>query len=195
MVKIKGLHNAITSGRSAGEAIAEQPGTSSAAAYSAKLAATHVAKEMERASRFRQVVARFGPTFGFPLLALGRFLPRVDAHEDYTTMTTASYPYKSGQPFDKMTFAAFSGTVHREGQPSHLKILKGDVCEKQCAPKYGAPCIAFCPAGVYEEIQGVVKAANPSNCLHCKTCQRKCPFDNIRWHVPEGGGGPKYTEM
>ncbi|MFO0795032.1 MAG: 4Fe-4S binding protein [Candidatus Brocadiaceae bacterium] len=21
--------------------------------------------------------------------------------------------------------------------------------------------------------------ANPSNCIHCKTCQRKCPFDNI----------------
>ena len=36
------------------------------------------------------------------------------------------------------------------------------------------------------------KPANPSNCLHCKTCQRKCPFDNIRWTAPEGGGGPRY---
>ncbi|MDI9432440.1 MAG: 4Fe-4S dicluster domain-containing protein [Planctomycetota bacterium] len=36
--------------------------------------------------------------------------------------------------------------------------------------------------------------ANPSNCLHCKTCQRKCPFDNIRWTAPEGGG-PRYKRM
>jgi ferredoxin len=37
--------------------------------------------------------------------------------------------------------------------------------------------------------------ANPSNCLHCKTCQRKCPFDNIRWTAPEGGGGPRYKRI
>jgi electron-transferring-flavoprotein dehydrogenase len=40
-----------------------------------------------------------------------------------------------------------------------------------------------------------VKPANPSNGLHCKTCQRKCSFDNIRWTVPEGGGGLRYKRM
>jgi electron-transferring-flavoprotein dehydrogenase len=48
---------------------------------------------------------------------------------------------------------------------------------------------------VYETIHDEVKPANPSNCLHCKTCQRKCPFDNIRWTVPDGGGGPRYKRM
>ncbi len=50
-------------------------------------------------------------------------------------------------------------------------------------------------AGIYEAIHDEVKPANPSNCLHCKTCQRKCPFDNIRWTAPEGGGGPRYKRM
>ena len=34
---------------------------------------------------------------------------------------------------------------------------------------------------------------NPSNCLHCKTCEIKDPYKNITWTCPEGGGGPKYS--
>ena len=34
---------------------------------------------------------------------------------------------------------------------------------------------------------------NPSNCLHCKTCEIKDPYNNIIWTCPEGGGGPKYS--
>ena len=34
---------------------------------------------------------------------------------------------------------------------------------------------------------------NPSNCLHCKTCEIKDPFNNIIWTCPEGGGGPNYS--
>ena len=36
---------------------------------------------------------------------------------------------------------------------------------------------------------------NPSNCVHCQTCRHKCPHQVIQWHVPEGGGGPKYKIM
>jgi electron-transferring-flavoprotein dehydrogenase len=35
---------------------------------------------------------------------------------------------------------------------------------------------------------------NYTNCIHCKTCDIKCPADNITWTVPEGGGGPNYKE-
>jgi electron-transferring-flavoprotein dehydrogenase len=34
---------------------------------------------------------------------------------------------------------------------------------------------------------------NPSNCLHCKTCDIKDPFKNITWTCPEGGEGPSYS--
>ena len=35
----------------------------------------------------------------------------------------------------------------------------------------------------------------PQNCLHCKACDIKDPSQNIRWTVPEGGGGPEYSMM
>jgi electron-transferring-flavoprotein dehydrogenase len=197
MIKIKGLHNAIDSGRMAAEAIDETPDQPArlAAAYTARLSRSNVEKEMRAASKFRQTVATFGPTIGLPLASAGVWLPDFRVHEDFRIMTKASYPFRATAPFDKMTFASLAATHHREGQPSHLTILDREICDTKCRPVFKAPCITFCPAGVYEEIQGIVKPANPSNCFHCKTCQRKCPFDNIRWTVPEGGGGPRYTRM
>jgi len=130
-----------------------------------------------------------------PLSVLSGLLPRFKTEKDYQAMTPAGYRLKPDQEFDKDTFTAMAATEHREEQPSHLKILDSDVCRTKCTPVFNSPCITFCPAGVYETIHYQVKPANPSNCLHCKTCQRKCPFDNIRWTVPEGGGGPRYKRM
>ncbi|KDR74250.1 hypothetical protein GALMADRAFT_71140 [Galerina marginata CBS 339.88] len=33
------------------------------------------------------------------------------------------------------------------------------------------------------------------NCIHCKLCDVKVPTQDITWTVPEGGGGPKYSEF
>ena len=56
-----------------------------------------------------------------------------------------------------------------------------------------------CDAGVYEYTtteQGRPKLViNAQNCLHCKACDIKDPSQNIKWTVPEGGGGPNYTVM
>ena len=197
MLKIKGLHNAIESGILAGQAVAdalEQPETA-AAKYTRLLEKSNVAAEMRSARNFRQAVARFGPTLGMPVSALGGLLPRFAIEEDYKTMTSERYKYKGNVEFDKATFTALAAAEHREEQPCHLKILDGSICENECVPKFHRPCITFCPAGVYETIADELKPANPSNCLHCKTCQRKCPFDNIRWTVPEGTGGPRYKMM
>jgi len=150
---------------------------------------------MKTAKNFRQTAAKFGPLQGMPLSVLGHWLPKFHVEKDYEAMTGASYRLKPNQSFDKDTFTAVAATEHREEQPSHLKILDRTICDTKCRPFFGAPCITFCPAGVYEAIHDEVKPANPSNCLHCKTCQRKCPFDNIRWTAPEGGGGPRYKRM
>jgi electron-transferring-flavoprotein dehydrogenase len=156
---------------------------------------SNVAKEMKSAANFRQTVAKFGPLFGMPLSVLGTLLPSFNVEKDYEAMMVLPYRLKPGQHFDKDTFTAVAATHHREEQPSHLTILDSSICQEKCVPLFNAPCTTFCPAGVYESIQGEVKPANPSNCLHCKTCQRKCPFDNIRWTVPEGTGGPRYKRM
>jgi electron-transferring-flavoprotein dehydrogenase len=197
MLKIKGLHNAIDSGIQAAKAIVASLDDSSAAArrYTESVDRSNIAKEMESAKHFRQTVAKFGPLQGMPLSVLNSWLPQFHVEKDYETMTTASYKLKPAQSFDKDTFTAVAATAHREEQPSHLKIIDPSICRTKCVPVFNAPCITFCPAGVYETIHDEVKPANPSNCLHCKTCQRKRPFDNIRWTAPEGGGGPRYKRM
>ncbi|MEE9370049.1 MAG: electron-transfer flavoprotein:ubiquinone oxidoreductase [Sedimentisphaerales bacterium] len=197
MLKIKGLHNALDSGMQAGKAIAETLNDRQTAAlrYTRLIEESNVAKEMRSARNFRQTVAKFGPLQGMPLSIFGGLLPKFKVERDFEVMTNTHYRLKSKQEFDKDSFTAMAATEHREEQPSHLTILDSNVCQTKCTPRFNSPCITFCPAGVYETVHDEVKPANPSNCLHCKTCQRKCPFDNITWTVPEGGGGPRYKQL
>jgi electron-transferring-flavoprotein dehydrogenase len=92
----------------------------------------------------------------------------------------------------------YSGSTHEEKQPAHLKVLDLDICYGKCTEEYQNPCERFCPANVYEmEINEETGERNLklnfSNCVHCKTCDVKDPYENIQWVPPEGGGGPKYT--
>jgi electron-transferring-flavoprotein dehydrogenase len=52
--------------------------------------------------------------------------------------------------------------------------------------------VQFCPAHVYEWENGDLKL-NPSNCVHCKTCDIRDPYEIIWWVPPEGGGGPRQS--
>ena len=197
MLKIKGLHNAIHSGIFAANAVVASFNNPAMTAvkYTDLVDSSNIGTEMKSAKNFRQTIAKFGPLFGMPISAFGSLLPKFKVEEDYKAMTSAHYKLKCNKEFDKDTFTAMAATQHREDQPSHLQIINRNTCVQLCTPKFDRPCITFCPAGVYETVKGQVKPANPSNCLHCKTCQRKCPFDNIRWTAPEGTGGPRYKRM
>ena len=197
MLKIKGLHNAIDSGMQAAKAIAETLDKPEKAAvkYTEMVEQSNIMEEMKLSRNFRQTVANFGSLQGMPLSILGELLPKFKVEKDCEAMTIARYRLKPNREFDKDTFTALAATQHREEEPSHLTILDSAICRTKCTPMFNSPCITFCPAGVYETVHDEVLPANPSNCLHCKTCQRKCPFDNIRWSVAEGGGGPRYKKM
>ena len=98
---------------------------------------------------------------------------------------------------DKLTGVYLSRTHHREDQPPHLIIHDRKLCITTCLERYGTPCTRFCPGQVYEYHEHPETGAreiklNPSNCLHCKTCDIKDPFGNITWTCPEGGEGPEY---
>jgi electron-transferring-flavoprotein dehydrogenase len=103
--------------------------------------------------------------------------------------------------FDKLTDLYHSGTRHEEDQPSHLIIHDTNVCEQRCVKEFGSPCQNFCPANVYEMLDdssapnGKRISLNPSNCVHCKTCDIQDPYQIITWVPPEGGGGPNYDGM
>jgi electron-transferring-flavoprotein dehydrogenase len=94
---------------------------------------------------------------------------------------------------DRLTDVFMSGTIHDEDQPCHLKIKDRAKCV-ECIKKFGAPCQRFCPAEVYRLEDGHIHV-DFSNCLHCKTCQIKDPYQNIEWMFPQGGDGPRYTRM
>ena len=103
--------------------------------------------------------------------------------------------------FDKLTDLYHSGTKHEEDQPSHLVIHDTNICNTRCVVEFGNPCQNFCPANVYEMVDAADVAhgkaihLNPSNCVHCKTCDIMDPYEIITWVPPEGGGGPNYDGM
>jgi electron-transferring-flavoprotein dehydrogenase len=103
--------------------------------------------------------------------------------------------------FDKLTDLYHSGTKHEEDQPAHLVIHDTDVCNTRCIKEFGSPCQNFCPANVYEMVDDAAQpngksiSLNPSNCVHCKTCDIADPYQIITWVPPEGGGGPNYDGM
>ncbi len=103
--------------------------------------------------------------------------------------------------FDKLTDLYYSGTKHEEDQPAHLVIHDTNICNTRCTTEYGNPCQHFCPANVYEMVEaadvpgGKQIHLNPSNCVHCKTCDIMDPYEIITWVPPEGGGGPNYDGL
>jgi electron-transferring-flavoprotein dehydrogenase len=102
--------------------------------------------------------------------------------------------------FNKVTDVYHASVSHDEDQPVHLHVLDTDICSTRCAEEYGNPCQRFCPAAVYEMVDGGANGKrrlqiNFSNCVHCKTCDIMDPYQIINWVTPEGGGGPDYKGM
>jgi electron-transferring-flavoprotein dehydrogenase len=92
----------------------------------------------------------------------------------------------------------FAATEHDEDQPIHLRVLDTSICVTRCVEEFDNPCTRFCPAGVYEMVtdaNGLRLQINSANCVHCKTCDIKDPYEIIDWVTPEGGAGPNYQNL
>lgn len=188
--------------------------------YESKVHGSFIKSELYRVRNFHQTLS-LGMMASLPLIALqeitgGRGLSdRMPVHKDAETTQRVveiwgpeglgaeenKLPKPDGQLFfDKLSSVYLTGTMHDEDSPNHLLIKNPDHCRTVCEPKYKSPCNHFCPASVYEMIssqkhQGQFDLqVNYTNCIHCKTCDIKCPFENIEWTAPEGGGGPQYRE-
>ena len=77
----------------------------------------------------------------------------------------------------------------------HIAIPDADKC-RECFQRFAAPCTRFCPAGVYEaDATRTAIHIRAENCVQCRCCTLKCPYDNIRWETPEHGVGPDYQNV
>jgi electron-transferring-flavoprotein dehydrogenase len=222
-MKIKGIHYAMKSGMLAAETIMDcltrgDFSLDRLKNYKTLLEKSYIYQELYKVRNFHQAFHKglwSGLVkSGFQFLLGGRILKnRLPAGNDFEEMKKIEEYYGTPNPseerkgdikydgvrtFDKASDVYYAGATHEEKQPAHLKVLSLDTCYNRCTKEHGNPCVRFCPAGVYEmeveEGTGHQKLViNFSNCVHCKTCDIKDPYENINWVPPEGGGGPKYT--
>ena len=216
---LKGIHVGMKSGMLAAEAIFQALEKKDFSADSLKqyrqlLDDSWVHPEIFEGRNFAPALAKKGLGkwihLGAQYLSKGRgIIDPLSLEADYETLkpsraasaeATDSVEYDGSLMVDKLTGVYLSKTTHREDQPSHLIIKDPQLCIDTCYPTYGSPCTRFCPAKVYEletdETTGKRQIKlNPSNCLHCKTCDIKDPYRNISWVCPEGSGGPGYTAV
>jgi len=208
--KIKGTHQAIRSGMLAAEHVvtAGKP-----EGWDAKLRGSVVMRELKKV---RNIRPGFNKGFwlglanaGWETVTAGLSPWTLKNHADYSSLAKIGtyespkrdYVERSLAPRDRLAEVYFAATEHDEDQPVHLHVADTDVCVTKCAAEYQNPCTRFCPAGVYEIVADASVAAgkrlqiNAANCVHCKTCDIKDPYQIINWVTPEGGSGPNYQNL
>ncbi|UZE97978.1 electron transfer flavoprotein-ubiquinone oxidoreductase [Alkalimarinus alittae] len=215
--KIKGSHTAMKTGMVAAETIYEALNTNSVGQqdlshYEHAIKNAWVYDELHQSRNVAPAMHRFGMLLGsaFSFIDYGVFkgtLPFTlqDPQEDHQSLKQASecstirYPKPDSIiSFDKLSSVFLSNTNHEEDQPCHLVLKDQQKPMTYNLPLYDEPAQRYCPAGVYEVVDGddgPLFQINAQNCLHCKTCDIKDPTQNIEWVTPEGSGGPNYPNM
>jgi electron-transferring-flavoprotein dehydrogenase len=217
--RIKGSHNAILSGMLCADHLfpALQAGRShdEIASYEEAWRSSPIGYDLKRVRNVKPLWSRYGTTAGVALGGLDMWLTEIFGWSPFGTMSHGKpdhecllplekvKPIKYDRPdgiltFDKLSSVFLSNTNHEEDQPPHLQVRDMGLQKASEHDVYGGPSQRYCPAGVYEWVEGeggVRYQINAQNCVHCKTCDIKDPNQNITWVTPEGPGGPNYVNM
>jgi electron-transferring-flavoprotein dehydrogenase len=202
--KIKGIHQAIRCGMAAADYFAAND---TSIGFDAEWRRSEAVAELREVRNVKPGFKR-GLWLGLANAGLESLL---GGRTPWTLHNTASYPleqlaeYDSPnrhwknrdlEPRDRLSSVFFAVTAHDEVQPTHLHVRDRNICATTCAAEYGNPCTRFCPAAVYEMVDdgagGKKLHINAANCVHCKACDIKDPYQIIDWVTPEGGSGPNY---
>ena len=205
--KIKGTHQAIRSGMLAAEHLAQ---SLDSAGFDANLRGSDAMAELRKV---RNIKPGFKKGLWFGLLN-GAWETAVGGNSPWTLKVTPDWSSldKVGEheqpkrdyvdrtlvPRDRLQGVYYAATEHDEDQPVHLRVLDTSICVTRCTEEYDNPCTRFCPAAVYEIVSddtGKRLQINAANCVHCKTCDIKDPYEIITWVTPEGGSGPNYQNL
>jgi len=208
--KIKGTHQALRSGMLAASHIADK---GNGDGFDSALRDSPVMKELHKVRNirpgFNKGLWRGLITAAIETITAGKLPRTLRNHADFSSLTRLKdmkpverhWVKRDLAPRDRLASVYFAATDHDENQPVHLQILEPDVCITRCGEEYGHPCTHFCPANVYEMVEDTETAAgkrlqiNAANCVHCKTCDIKDPYQIINWVTPEGGSGPNYQNL
>jgi electron-transferring-flavoprotein dehydrogenase len=216
--RIKGNHNAMLSGKAAAEAAhaAIKAGRSGDELpdYEAEVRGGAIGRDLKKVRNVKPLWSRYGLVASLVGGGLDMWLNTIGLtafgtlkHGKTDAAATGlakdfpviDYPRPDGKlSFDRLTNVSFSATNHTEDQPCHLRLKDASVPISVNLPKYDEPAQRYCPAGVYEVLQGEDGPRfqiNFQNCVHCKTCDIKDPSQNINWTTPQGGEGPNYPNM
>jgi electron-transferring-flavoprotein dehydrogenase len=221
--RLKGIHLAIKSGMLAAETAFESMrvgdnSSTALAAYQSRVEGSWIKEELYPVRNFHQgfehgLLPGLAHSAVQQVLGGGNLGPDFKNHAGYRNMhhldaigrstygreATLGPAKNDGKlSFDKLTDVYYSGTRHEDDQPVHLVIRDMDICNHRCVQEFGNPCQHFCPAAVYEMVDGAEGKQlhiNFANCVHCKTCDIMDPYQVITWVPPEGGGGPNYDGM
>jgi electron-transferring-flavoprotein dehydrogenase len=221
--RLKGIHLAIKSGMLAAETAFESMrvgdnSSTALAAYQSRVEGSWIKEELYPVRNFHQgfehgLLPGLAYSAVQQVLGGGNLGPDFKNHAGYRNMhhldaigrstygreATLGPAKNDGKlSFDKLTDVYYSGTRHEDDQPVHLVIRDMDICNHRCVQEFGNPCQHFCPAAVYEMVDGAEGKQlhiNFANCVHCKTCDIMDPYQVITWVPPEGGGGPNYDGM
>jgi electron-transferring-flavoprotein dehydrogenase len=209
--RIKGSHCAIKSAMlaadAAHDALEAGRGSDELSAYPQAFRDSWLHDELHRARNFKPWMSK-GLYTGSLMVGIDQVLFRGKApwtlhhaEPDHETLqpkeqfAPIAYPKPDGVlTFDRLSSVFISNTNHNEDQPSHLTLKDPAIPVKVNLERYAGPESRYCPAGVYEFVEGKLQI-NAQNCVHCKTCDIKDPTQNIVWVAPEGGGGPNYINM
>ena len=207
VAKIKGVHMAMRSGMLAAEHLTE---TGTSEGFDARWRSSPSAQELYEVRNIRPGF-RWGLWGGLinaaiETLTLGLLPWTLKNHADWSSIkkkgaheTRVDYLERTLPPRDRLASVYFAATSHDEHQPAHLKVSDLNVCATKCAVEFGNPCTRFCPASVYEMVDdGAGRKRlqiNAANCVHCKACDIKDPYEIITWTTPEGSSGPNYQNL
>ncbi|HET7269279.1 MAG TPA: electron transfer flavoprotein-ubiquinone oxidoreductase [Oleiagrimonas sp.] len=206
--KIKGTHQAMRSAMLAAEHVAER---SESRGFDARLRASPVMAELKKVRNirpgFHKGLWRGLANAAWETVTAGLSPWTLKNHADWSSLeklddcTPPDYGWgkRDLPPRDRLASVYFAATEHDEDQPIHLKVTDTNICIDRCTVEYGNPCERFCPAGVYEMVEDENGRRdlqiNAANCVHCKTCDIKDPYEIITWTTPEGGSGPSYQNL
>lgn len=208
VAKIKGVHMALRAGMMAAEHLVKNTTSEN---FDAVWRKSKSASELQKVRNIRPGF-RWGLWGGLINAALetitgGRLPWTLKHHRDSDSLkrladfipASVKYVKRSLLPRDRLNAVYYAAIAHEEDQPVHLQIQDSDICINKCTEEYGNPCRYFCPAQVYEmtanDQEEIMLQINAANCLHCKVCDIKDPYQIITWVPPEGASGPNYQNM